>query len=348
MPNAIKYSTDTQTLALKKGNYWIGTGDVGKGPTSSTDYWNGITPPTGGYTIYLNKASNGPSIYTPSNDSQLITITNRIAGASYTTINECFNYFNGQSDKMVVNRDVEGIVTDGLQLYLDAGFLPSYPQNGTTWTDLSGNGDTCTLTNGPTFNSSNGGSIVIDSVDDYVVSTSTSNTNINSTTGYTFGAWVYPTFTATELNDRQIQSVVCSRANSTATNDYTIAFGLVSNSLGCGVYQDRKLYLNNVGNNLCSANKFDWTNNAWQYIVVTQVGTGAGSVNMYVNGTNVLSSTGFIVSGNATNKYFFGQSLNTNQVKYNGRIAINHVYNRALSASEVLQNYNAQNGRFAV
>jgi energy-coupling factor transporter ATP-binding protein EcfA2 len=56
MPNAIKYNVSDETLALKKGNFYIGTGDVGKGPTSSTGYYNGITPPSGGYTIYLNKA----------------------------------------------------------------------------------------------------------------------------------------------------------------------------------------------------------------------------------------------------------------------------------------------------
>jgi hypothetical protein len=55
MPNAIKYNTSAETLALKKGNFYIGTGDVGKGPTSSTGFYNGITPPSGGYTIYLNK-----------------------------------------------------------------------------------------------------------------------------------------------------------------------------------------------------------------------------------------------------------------------------------------------------
>ena len=70
MPNAIKYNTSAETLALKKGNFYIGTGDVGKGPTSSTGYYNGITPPTGGYTIYLNKVSGGPSIYTATNDAQ--------------------------------------------------------------------------------------------------------------------------------------------------------------------------------------------------------------------------------------------------------------------------------------
>jgi len=41
MPNAIKYNTSAETLALKKGNFYIGTGDVGNGPTSSTGYYNG-------------------------------------------------------------------------------------------------------------------------------------------------------------------------------------------------------------------------------------------------------------------------------------------------------------------
>jgi hypothetical protein len=138
MSNPIKYSTGTESLALKKGNFYIGTGDVGKGPTSSTGYYNGISPPSGGYTIYLNKETGGPSIYTASNDSELIGLTNSIAGTSYTTANECLVYFAGQTDKMVLNRDYEGIITNGLVLNLDAGFTPSYPKNGTTWYDLSG------------------------------------------------------------------------------------------------------------------------------------------------------------------------------------------------------------------
>ena len=39
MPNAIKYNVSAETLALKKGNFWIGTGDVSKGPTSNTGYY---------------------------------------------------------------------------------------------------------------------------------------------------------------------------------------------------------------------------------------------------------------------------------------------------------------------
>jgi hypothetical protein len=79
MPNAIKYNVSAETLALKKGNFYIGTGDVGKGPTSSTGFYNGLTPPSGGYTIYLNKASGGPSIYTVTTEAQLTGLTNTLS-----------------------------------------------------------------------------------------------------------------------------------------------------------------------------------------------------------------------------------------------------------------------------
>lgn len=64
------------------------------------------------------------------------------------------------------------IVTDGLVLCLDAGNPKSYPGSGTTWTDISGNGNTGTLTNGPTYSSDDGGSIVFDGSNDYVVTSS--------------------------------------------------------------------------------------------------------------------------------------------------------------------------------
>ena len=60
------------------------------------------------------------------------------------------------------------IVTDGLVLCLDAGNRKSYPGSGTSWVDMSGNNNTGTLTNGPTFGGGNGGSIVFDGVNDFV------------------------------------------------------------------------------------------------------------------------------------------------------------------------------------
>jgi hypothetical protein len=97
MPNAIKYNTSAETLALKKGNFWIGTGDVGKGPTSSTGYYNGITPPSGGYTIYLNKSSGGPSIYTVNTEAQLTGLTNTISYITTNYISNGGNFADGTS-----------------------------------------------------------------------------------------------------------------------------------------------------------------------------------------------------------------------------------------------------------
>ena len=151
MPNPIKYNTDTESNALNKGNFWIGTGDVDKGPTSTSGYYNGITPPPDGYTIYIHKSSGGPSIQVASDDSELIRITNTIAETSYTTIGECFDYFDGQSDKMVVSQDFDFRKTEGLVLDLDAKNISSYPRSGNTWKNIGKNSDNSTLVNNPTF-----------------------------------------------------------------------------------------------------------------------------------------------------------------------------------------------------
>ena len=74
-------------------------------------------------------------------------------------------------------------ITDGLVLCLDAANTKSYPGSGTTWTDLSGRGNTGTLTNGPTYSSANGGSIVFDGTDDIV------NTSYVSSNAFTWSVW---------------------------------------------------------------------------------------------------------------------------------------------------------------
>ena len=80
----------------------------------------------------------------------------------------------------------KGVVQSGLVLNLDAGASTSYPGSGTTWTDLSGNGNNGSLVNGPTFNSSNGGSISFDGSNDEVICTN--NASVQITVG-TISAW---------------------------------------------------------------------------------------------------------------------------------------------------------------
>lgn len=203
VPNSIKYSATSQSLALKKGNYWIGTGDVGKGPTQSSDYWNGITPPRGGYTVYLNKASNGPSIYVCSGDSDLITITNKIAGTSYTTAAQCLSWFMGQTDKMVLNTDYDAVITDGLVYLVDSSCVSSYPAGGTTLYPIAnaggvGNG---TLTNGVSWNSTTG-TFTFDGADDLISIASSENfNNVSWSSGLTVAVW-YKIDALTDFNSQ--------------------------------------------------------------------------------------------------------------------------------------------------
>ena len=336
MPNAIKYNTSSETLSLKKGNFYIGTGDVGKGPTSNTGFYNGISPPSGGYTIYLNKESGGPSIYTVSSDEQLISLTNSIAGQSYTTVAECFNYFRGQSDKLVVNSDYGNVITDGLVLNIDSGFRASYTTSGNTWYDISLNSNTTTLTNGPTYNSNDSGSISFDGSDDYIGG---SFSLPLTSTNFTCEVWVKPSVYSGER-------CVFGKVGAGGTRK-NIHWRFVGN-----------------GNNACLvrwgfySSDIDTTTycvpfNIWSQVVFTFSYDGNNNTGkIYLNGSEQSTTLPF---GNPLGPYL-GLNTDSNYFgtwtpglqQFLGLISIFRTYNRALSSTEVLQNYNAQKGRFGL
>ena len=326
MPNAIKYNVSAETLALKKGNFYIGTGDVGKGPTSSTGYYNGITPPSGGYTIYLNKATGGPSIYTVTTEAQMVSLTNSIGSQSFTTSGQCLNWFATQTDKMIFNRDYEPIVTNGLVLNLDAGFTPSYPTTNTTWYDVSSAGNNGTLINGPTYNSANGGSIVFDGVDDYVncgaVSVSNNNLSIN--------IWCKPNSTQVTYADiidfDHSNGGWVIQQNVNSLNNYQFA------------------YYNSVISDFYATSIFSLTQNVWQNLTVVK---NEGNVIVYIN-NSISTNNNFPNSGVGGSKILRICNWVNNNRNWNGNISITQIYNRALTSTEVAQNYNAQKGRFGL
>ena len=332
MPNPIKYSASAQTQALKKGNYWIGTGDVGKGPTKVTDYWEGITPPSGGYTIYGYKGANGPSIYLANNDSELITLTNKIAGTNYTTVNECLNYYAGQTDKMVVNKDYERIITDGLVLNLDASFIPSYPKNGNTWYDISSGGNNGTLTNGPTFNSSDGGSIVFDGVDDYV-NISFNDLTMDFSLGQTICMWIKPTTGSNTARRNPYNQAYGGSGTLTHEPNGTINYYFGTNGGNSTPYVGRNSVFTVVANETA-------------FISVTRDQT-TNICNWYKNGVLFVTANagGYVATANGTSPIWIGSGY---AGRFLGNIYDCRVYNRALSETEILQNYNAQKSRFGL
>lgn len=338
MSNPIKYSTGSETLALKKGNFYIGTGDVDKGPTESTGYWNGISPPTSGYTIYLNKESQGPSIYIANNDTELINITNQISGQNYTGVTQCLLYFTSQNDKMVVNSDYPSIVTDGLVLNLDAGFVSSYPRSGTTWYDLSGNGNNGTLTNGPTFDSGNGGSIVFDGVDDYVGWNTLDAikwqnwSSITVETVFRLVSYSGSTYGRQYLFDYRDNGGVNGAFACFYDNTGTVGFKLFYNTTGTS-FEQPVITTFALGTLIYHQVTFDKT-------------TSTNNIRHYINGNNVFTRSVTVNSTTTNSGRIWLGRFGGGGYQWNGNIFFYKIYNRALSAEEVLQNYNATKSRF--
>ena len=333
MSNTIKYSEGSESLALNKGNWWIGTGDSNKGPTVESGYWNAINPPSGGYTVYLNKESNGPSIHSISNDEQLISFTNKISGNNYVNVAECLVYYQTQDDKLCVNREIENIVTDGLVLNLDAGYVPSYPTSGTTWYDLSGNGNDGTLINGPIYS---GGSIVFDGVNDYVDCGNPSNAS-NAQVTVTF--WYNPL----TLMNRTYGSII----NGRTPGGRFCLFWINDTTLSTQYRDDSGLSLANGGvwiRSQTSTGVISVTNQ-WYFIQITgneTTGEWRVGVNLNVSTTDFSSQ---YVDPDA-NRWLLGRGAYS--LYDHSKIANFKVYNKILSQSEILQNYNAQKGRFGL
>ena len=217
----------------------------------------------------------------------------------------------------------KGVVQSGLVLNLDAGVSSSYPGSGTTWTDLSGNGNNGTLTNGPTYNSSNGGSIVFDGSDDFI--DFTSDSNLLPTAGLTVSLWF-----KTTVADRWL-------VNKTATinvNGYFIA------GEGAGTVNFR---VNDKGVSSPSAiNTGAWINLAGTW-------TPSTSILMYQNGTQVGSNTTSIPASiiNPSVDIEIGRRPGGGDY-WDGNIAQVSIYNRALTAGEIQQNFLATRSRYSV
>lgn len=224
------------------------------------------------------------------------------------------------------------IVTNGLVLHLDAGSRQSYPGSGTTWTDLSGNGNTGTLTNGPTFNAANQGSIVFDGVNNVV--TGSLPPEISGTQTCTQGCW----FKRTTISS--LSAFTGFGTNSSTTNRFVIQ-----------VWSDGIIYLSF---DTAAWGYFTSNDTNWHNIQVVFNGTLTGNSNRlkaYFDGVETaLSFTGTIPAnvGTPTGGYRIGQTFTTTNQYGSSSIANVSIYNRALSAAEVAQNYNALKNRFGL
>jgi len=225
------------------------------------------------------------------------------------------------------------IVKDGLILDMDAAKRDSYPGTGTTWNDISGFQTNGTLTNGPTFNSANGGSIVFDGVDDYVGR----NTSINTGQNFSVFAWVKPG----AINVRN--GIV---GNSYPYNSLVGWYFATATNYGGTL---NTFFISIGGDNAYrTANNNSIILNTWNYMGGT-VTNGGQDIKLYVNGIETGYGGGTLSSNTVaytTPEFYVGRRHSANPESFNGSIAYTQIYNRALSSTEVLQNYNATKGRY--
>ena len=158
MPNIVKYNLSTSPNSIQSGNFNIGVNNT---ETDLSEFYTGICPIEEGYTIYIDKASNGPSIYAPKDDAELVEITN-VLGGNVSTPEDALVWINSQSTMTVLNINYPPIVTSGVSLNLDAGFVSSYPKTEQFWYDLSGNEYYGSFAGGYSFNRKFGGIFVFE------------------------------------------------------------------------------------------------------------------------------------------------------------------------------------------
>jgi len=233
-------------------------------------------------------------------------------------------------------------ITNGLVLALDAADRNSYPGSGTSWRDLSGNNNTGTLTNGPTFNSGNGGSIVFDGVDDYVNCGNISSL-ILSNNQFTANYWVR--MAGSNRGD------LFSIKNFNASQD-DIGFFIDTNNKLYAYFKVQGVVTNNgVGSGYASISTTTFLRNTIYNITFGK--DASQKIFMYVNGvldnntystttnTATVATTPFWIASNKT-------GATTPTLGWNGNVYNTQIYNRALSSTEILQNYNATKTRFGL
>ena len=234
------------------------------------------------------------------------------------------------------------IVTNGLVLHLDAANIRSYPGSGTAWTDMSGNGKDGTLTNGPTFNANNSGSIVFDKVNDYVI-LSNSYSSPSLPTGSSSRTLISCFKTGASITAPYYEHILHY-----GTANLNQAYGLALFNIASSFY-----IANHTWSGTSYFTNFAVSTNTIYYVAVTYNDSSTPRNTFFVNG--IFGTTGFgqfksadysINTGSAENLYL-GCRISPAEF-FGGSIYFVQIYNRALTQAEIRQNFNATRGRFGI
>jgi len=225
------------------------------------------------------------------------------------------------------------IVTNGLILHLDVANQRSYNTTGNTLYDLSGSGNNGSLINGPTYSQGNSGNLTFNGSNQYI-----NISNIALPTGsnpHTVSSWIY------KLGDNTSNGWVS-----------LFGYGVNANNQKRMLFVSSNFGLNNKVYTGFYSNDYNWgtgiTNNVWTHLAWVF----DGSIEyLYINGAlyNTHTPSGGINTTLDSTNHCIAGYFDTGFISYyNGKISNFSLYNRSLSATEVLQNYNAHKSRFGL
>jgi len=223
------------------------------------------------------------------------------------------------------------IVEDGLVLALDAANTKSYPGSGTTWNDLSGSSNSGTLYNGLTFSSNFLGTLEFDGTNDYIT---TANTTIADS--QTFSVWAMVT------GGPDSPAGILTQHNYVSTANFGINH-ISGNKLAPSIG-----YTNGTREYSSKPTNFTITHNEI-FNAVLVYNHSENKIYWYINGQLDSSYTLSLTPKSTNYPICVGRwDAGYNDYHFNGKVYSGHIHNRALPASEVLQNYNATKGRFGL
>ena len=229
------------------------------------------------------------------------------------------DFWTDATDDGRIHIATKGVVQDGLIFNLDAGASTSYSGSGSTWTDLTGDGPNGTLQNTPTYVNENGGSLYFDGTNEWV-----SGPGYSISSDYSFSMWF-------KIDTLSITHYLISGGTAFFGN-----YNIILTTSGI-------VAVARSGSPVVSFSEFVASIDTIYQIVVTKSGT---SYNLYVNGSNVSSKTygggGLIYSPNRLFANVFSNGL------FKGSLYRTSGYNRALTASEIQQNFKVLRSRFGI
>jgi hypothetical protein len=219
-----------------------------------------------------------------------------------------------------------GIVTDGLVVNLDAGNSSSYSGTGTTWTDISGNGNNVTLINAPTYSSNNGGYLTFNASNQYGEGTDLDLDYI------TIEGWVYSTANGNN-------GYVINKNYNGGVVPYSLSLGNTPSGVINGIaFYAPNWVQSTVGTNIMGSN-------TWYQVVGTFDGI---TLKYYLNASlNASSSPPYNILPKNDNVFNVGLYQNDGNY-FGGNISIIRMYNRALTSTEITTNFNADKSRYGL